>query len=748
MGALKQLARHKGPLGIALGAALVATLLGASGALDRLETPTVDVRFRLERQGPIDPRIQLVEVDQPTIDALGWPVPREYFALLLEAAKSARAKGVLFDIEFVDPAPNPTSDRAFEAALADMPAVLAEELDVPFDQPQGWPRASDGHPPLAALAHAADLAHVQTNNKPDGVVRRVPLFVRSGDRKVPALGLAGARLLAPNLAAPEGDPGRVRYGGRALPVDAYGLVAVDFRPIPQDHRISLLQVLSLLKTDPAELTRRLSDALLVVGYSAVSVGDRGAVPLKTNVPLMDVHAHLVDTLVHGRALRIATTGENFLCALALALLIALGCPRLSATTGALAFVGALAGVAALVGLVFWEGRLELWLVAPSIAGIGSYAGSLVGLRRTNEHQVRQIRAAFEKYVAPSILNRILEDPSALNVAGKQANLAILFSDVQGYTSLSNRLPPEQVLGLLRTYLDVMSRILLEHEATIDKIMGDGILAFFGDPIASENPSVQAVRCGLAMQEAMKSLSQRWAAEGHGELKIRVGIATGTVYVGNIGSSDHLEYTVIGPTVNLAARLESNAPAGGVLVSEDTMRACERHFGFEHVTGLKLKGFGADCEAFLCRGEKGASVADPGRRKSFRQELSGPVRVEVQGRALSGALVDVSAGGIAVRLAEPLPVGGRVALLFGASEGVVSVRANGEVRHAEPDGVVGIAIESAEAGGAAVLRNFLELLADGAPIADRGVVATAAGAFHYELGDDKPRLSRGAPGEIA
>jgi class 3 adenylate cyclase len=160
---------------------------------------------------------------------------------------------------------------------------------------------------------------------------------------------------------------------------------------------------------------------------------------------------------------------------------------------------------------------------------------------------------------------------------------------------------------LRTYLDVMSRILLEHEGTIDKIMGDGILAFFGDPIPSENPSRQAVACGLAMQEAMTALSARWAQEGYGQLKIRVGVATGRVYVGNIGSSDHLEYTVIGPTVNLAARLESNAPAGGVLVAEPTMKACEADFDFERVTGLTLKGFGTDLEAFVCKGPRGAGV---------------------------------------------------------------------------------------------------------------------------------------------
>jgi class 3 adenylate cyclase len=106
-----------------------------------------------------------------------------------------------------------------------------------------------------------------------------------------------------------------------------------------------------------------------------------------------------------------------------------------------------------------------------------------------------------------------------------------------------------------------------------------------------------------MQEAMAALSARWAEEGYGQLKIRVGVATGRVYVGNIGSSDHLEYTVIGPTVNLAARLESNAPAGGVLVAEPTMKACQAHFDFERVTGLTLKGFGTDQEAFVCKGPR-------------------------------------------------------------------------------------------------------------------------------------------------
>lgn len=608
MGALK--AALKGPLGVALCVAALASAGEGLGLFSRVEAASMDWRYRQQREGTVDPRLLMVDVDQPTLDALGWPVPREYFALLLGAAAKAGAKGAIFDVEFMDPAANPVSDAALEASLPLLPVVLAEELAVSAEaEGKGWPEALEAHPPLAALASHATLAHIQVDSAPDGVARRVPLLVRHGDALVPSLGLAGARLLRPGLGAPSLSGTTLALGSVRFPVDARGFVSPDFRPIPAAQRMSLVDLLAQLKADPAALLARLKGKLLVVGYSAASVGDRGPTPLSPNAPLMNVHAQTVDTLVNGRALRVAPPWLNFLLAFLVAWAIAWAPARFSIWVGALLSVGILGAFTVGAGLAFWKGRVALALASPVVAGVAAFAAIQLRVRRKDEEQVRQIRQAFGKYVAPSILNRIVEDPSALNVAGKEAELAILFSDVQGYTSLSNRLPPQQVLSLLRTYLDVMSRILLEHEGTIDKIMGDGILAFFGDPIPSENPSRQAVACGLAMQEAMATLSARWAEEGYGQLKIRVGVATGRVYVGNIGSSDHLEYTVIGPTVNLAARLESNAPAGGVLVAEPTMRACEAHFDFERVTGLTLKGFGTDQEGFVCKGPKGAGAEE-------------------------------------------------------------------------------------------------------------------------------------------
>jgi adenylate cyclase len=601
LGALTSRRWLKGPVLVAALMAALACVAEASGVLSRIEAATVDWRFRLQRQGDVDPRILMVDVDQQTLDTFGWPMPREYLALLFNAAAHAGAKGAIVDIELVDPGVNPVSDRALSAVLGSLPVALAVELSVPADDDTpGWPRAFEAHPPLAMFSEHAQLGHIQVDDEPDGVARRVPLFIRNAGARVPSLGLAGARFLDPGLAAEE----------RTFPVDRRGFLSVDFRPIPPEQRVSLLALIAELKSDPAAVEGRLKDRLLVVGYSAASAGDRGPLPLGKNLPLVDVHAHTVDTLLHGRALRVAPLWATLLVALLLALALAGVSARMPVGPGALSALALLLGATLAIGLAFWRGRLELAFAAPMLAGVGAFALTQLGVRREGERQARQIRTAFEKYVAPSILRRIMEDPSALNVAGKQAELAILFSDVQGYTALSNRFPPEKVLSLLRTYLDVMSRILLEHEGTIDKIMGDGILAFFGDPIASENPSRQAVACGLAMQRAMTELAAQWEAEGYGKMRIRVGIATGTVYVGNIGSSDHLEYTVIGPAVNLAARLESNAPAGGVLVAESTMRACEGTFAFERLGGLTLKGFGTDYEAFLCKGPKDASGEMP------------------------------------------------------------------------------------------------------------------------------------------
>jgi class 3 adenylate cyclase len=308
-----------------------------------------------------------------------------------------------------------------------------------------------------------------------------------------------------------------------------------------------------------------------------------------------------------------------------------------------------------------------------------------------EREQRILKDAFGAYVSGPMLQRILEAPdSHLALGGARKNLTVLFSDIQGYTGLSNQLPPEEVITLLREYLAEMTQLVCDAGGRIDKIMGDGIMAVFGDPVADPDHAGSAVKVALAMQRTMRGLREKWAGSGRAELAIRIGIATGDVFVGNIGSKRaKLEYTALGPTVNLASRLEGKAPPGGVLISKETQAACQAHFELQPVHGLTLKGYDAAYEAFLVLGPaRGAED----RRRSPRVEAIGHIEVATETGAFRAEVCNVSAFGLFLAHPSPPEVGTWVKLAWRAPDLEAEVRLEGIVEHQRPyDGRAGMGI---------------------------------------------------------
>lgn len=731
-----------------LAGAALATLLGAGGLGERADLWGVDLLQR-QQGGSIDERLLLVDVDGSTLDALGWPVKREYFALVAQAARRAGAAGVGFDVLFLDPGPSPEADRALASSLEAAGAVVAAELHVPRDATEpGLPRAASSRTPAGSVVGAARLGHVQVDVRPDGVIRRIPALVRVGEALMPALGLAAAGMLEPGGAAPAMESGQLRLGERKLPLDERGQLGLRFRSIPASSRLSLLELVQRLRDEPERLAATLRGKLLLVGYSAHSVGDRAPNPLGSDRPQVDSHAHLADTVLRGDALDRLPRAWELGLAILLGAVVAAAAVRLRTGLGLVALAVAVLCVAGAFVAGFYRLNLQLGFTT-ALASIGfAYLGAQTTKLWLQERQERLLRGAFERFVSPRVLERILQSPEMLQVAGKEAELAILFSDIRGYTELSNRIGAAGVLELLRGYLDAMTRLILEHEGTVDKIMGDGILAFFGDPVPSQNPSEQAVRCALAMQARVREQERLWAAQGMEGLKIRVGIATGPVYVGNIGSEQHLEYTVIGPTVNLASRLEGHAPAGGVLVSKETFEKTRESFTYQALPGLALKGFAEAYDAWLCVGPSdGGEVAEPDRRRFRRLTTSLPVRLRQGERALEALVDDVGPGGMFIRCQETFEEGERLELEFsdGSFQGSGGLRVSAVVRHrnTEPGrSGVGVAIDRVESTGPEAFRRFLSLFFQQENALNSGLLQGDGGVrYRYELNESFGRLER-------
>ncbi len=179
-----------------------------------------------------------------------------------------------------------------------------------------------------------------------------------------------------------------------------------------------------------------------------------------------------------------------------------------------------------------------------------------------------LRRSFESYFPPSVVERILADPAMIS-RGQRKELTILFSDIKDFTAHSSSYSPDRIRGFLNEYFETMVEVVFTHKGTVDKYIGDGMMVFFGDPEPAPDHALRSVRAAIEMQNKARGLSAKWAGEGGFPVRVRIGINTGEVVVGNMGSSRRLSYTVLGSAVNLAKRLESSAPVDGILISQRT-----------------------------------------------------------------------------------------------------------------------------------------------------------------------------------
>jgi adenylate cyclase len=207
-----------------------------------------------------------------------------------------------------------------------------------------------------------------------------------------------------------------------------------------------------------------------------------------------------------------------------------------------------------------------------------------------------LRHRFESYFAPELLDKILASGALLDTCEKK-NITIIFSDIAGFTRWSATRSPEEIHRMLNEYFKAMTAIVFKHEGTVDKYIGDGLMVFFGDPVEHSDHALRAVRAAIEMQQKARELRAKWSAEGRMDLKIRIGINTGDAVVGNMGSEKRVDYTAIGANVNLAQRLESNAPQEGILISRSVYDQVRNSVQTKPAGMIKAKGFDNEIETF-------------------------------------------------------------------------------------------------------------------------------------------------------
>jgi adenylate cyclase len=608
---------------LGVGAATIVWLLAALGWVEPLELKTYDWRIQRAVADPPDvsPDIVLVEINDTTIRDLApffgrWPWPRIGMAQIVAFLERAPAKVIALDVGFLEPQRNLSfrigddgpqitgeeSDAALADAVRSRPNVVLlanavyegvagaqqsnkapEWKGVPYRLGPAIEERPLVIPPFQSLTDAAGaLGHNFLPIDPDGPARRMPPFIRVGDRYMPSLGIAAA-LMA--LGTRPGDvvmEGRqIRVGDRVVPLVATRVEGVpDVRPAHDQWSVLInyrapalvagesayksFEARHLIQSEdqlqrgetPAVDPAQFKDKIVFVGLTASGLMDIFQTPFgKQTMPGIQLHASMADNLLSNRFLRPGPPRAGVLAVVASAMVVGLLATLLPF---AAALAGTLAALAGWTAFALREFRGGLWLpmAAPILAMSFALFGGTAYRYFVEDREKRKVKGLFGRYVSKDVYAQLLEHPELARLGGRRRAMTVLFSDIRGFTAITEKGNPEELVAQLNDYFSLMVEIVFRHHGTVDKFVGDMVMALFGAPVDDVDHAEHAVAAAVDMVDGLARLNRKWVSEGRARLDIGIGINTGDMIAGNIGSSAIMSYTVIGDNVNLGARLES------------------------------------------------------------------------------------------------------------------------------------------------------------------------------------------------
>ncbi len=421
-----------------------------------------------------------------------------------------------------------------------------------------------GVEPNIPLVQKASRASGFLNAWPDsdGVIRSHPMVIESKGSIYPSLALVSAALYRGawdndvQVVFGDGMLEGVSIAGSFLPLDPYGRLSLKY--LGEDSTFPVISAADVLTRpdDDRALVESLKDKIAIIGATAAQIYDLRVTPLGYTAGV-EVQANAISVALTGVSISALDWQRLYDAALTLVigLFLLYALPRLRVFVGLMMIVTMLAG---LVRFNYWmlaENHLWLYSVIPGLAIIVGFVTITTWEYISEQESKRFIKDAFGRYLSVKIINQIVQDPSLLKLGGEKRVMTAFFSDVAGFTTISEQLSPAQLVSLLNEYLSQMSRIIHELDGTVDKYEGDAIIAFWGAPVRIDNHAQLCVLAAIRQQRKLVQMREKWREQGRDELFVRMGINTGPMVVGNMGSKERMDYTIMGDSVNLAARLE-------------------------------------------------------------------------------------------------------------------------------------------------------------------------------------------------
>jgi adenylate cyclase len=507
-------------LGFLMAAFVVVLYYMQTGFLQGFEARTYDMRFKAIR-GPVkhNEDIVIIAIDDRSVAELGrFPWSRDLFRKLIDFASKAGAKAVLLDVLFPEKESTEVDGRLSSSIKDSGIITLAAAFE--FSGDGSVASMLDNIPVLAGSAK--NSAHINVFPDEDGVIRWTRLVIPHEGRFYPSLALAAA-MEAMGIGDIEVRDYGVVLGSKAVPTDIDAGMLINY-------------------TGPPGTYERFSFSDVIKG------------------PGVEVNANIADNILRGDFMQRGgiETLIDLLSIAALGIVVSLITVRLRASMSFPLVMVLAAGYVFFSYLMFLAGRW-LSMVYPIFSVVLAYSVTAYLRFFYLDRQASEIRSMFSSYVSKKVVDELVKDPELARIGGDSRVVTIMFADIKNYTTYSEKRRPQDVVKTLNDYLAEMTNVIMEHEGTLDKFLGDGILAYWGAPLEQEDHAELAVRCALEMIRRMEGLQKKWVSEGTEPLSFGIGINTGEVIAGNIGAKGQkMEYTVIGDNVNLTQRIQSES----------------------------------------------------------------------------------------------------------------------------------------------------------------------------------------------
>ena len=500
---------------------------------------------------PLD-KIAIIAVDDKSIQEIGrWPWARGNYSILLEQVSEADV--VAFDIGFFEPASD-AEDTAVAEAIKKAGNVVMPVEYLTFTSDKGLVHGKDKLFPIRKVTEAsAALGYINVVTDPDGITRAINLNIQ-GETE-PFAYAVYKQFLKRNI-------------------EKKNRFLVDYVGAPGTYKRYSFSDVTGGKYGKEEFEGK----ILLVGATAPDLHDNYFVPTSFGkaMPGVEIHAAAIQQFITGKQLENAPRWLTIALIFAMAAAVTLLAFYLPIWLATIISAAILATYIFVAIFTFNSGTI-LNMVHIGLTIFVTYAANMIYFYLSEKKARQKVLGALEKYVSKDVVKQILEKPGALKLGGDKREITIFFSDIRGFTTISEKLTPEQLVHLLNEYLTAMTNIILKHNGVVDKYMGDAIMAFWNAPLDQPRHAELACETSLEMEKKLKLLQKKWAAEGVPPLSIGVGLNTGPAVVGNMGSYERFDYTAMGDTVNLGSRLEGTNKQYGtmIIISETTKKAIEK-----------------------------------------------------------------------------------------------------------------------------------------------------------------------------